>query len=151
MEVNVGRKRRVAVCGHFDPFHIGHLRHLEQAKELGDWLIVIVSTDKHCLLKKGFVFMPEKERLELMLALKCVNEVVLSIDEDGTVAKTIKMLKPDILAKGGDRTPDNMPQNEIDACKEVGCELVYGVGEQLNTSRGLLKRLLEHITNLIGN
>jgi len=134
---------KVAVAGGFDPLHIGHIKHIEVASKLGDRLIVMVSTDMDMIRKKGYEFMPFKERMEIIKALKWVDEVVPSIDADGTVAKTLKAIKPDIFAKGGDRTEDNMPENEIQACKEIGCKIVYGVGEQIQSSSGLVDRLVK--------
>ncbi|MFH0897586.1 MAG: adenylyltransferase/cytidyltransferase family protein [Candidatus Bathyarchaeota archaeon] len=147
-------KIRVAVAGGFDPLHIGHLRHLQAAKALGDHLIVLVSNDDDMIRKKGYYFMSLKERIEILKALSCVDEVIPTIDEDGTQAKTLRMVKPDIFAKGGDRTPDNMPENEIKACEEIGCKIVYGVGEQLASSSELLQKAAEQIvrskTNVLG-
>ena len=134
---------KVAIAGGFDPLHIGHIKHIEAASKLGDWLIVIVSTDRDMIRKKGYEFMPFEERIEIVKALKWVDEVVPSIDADGTVAKTLKVIKPDIFAKGGDRTEDNMPENEIQACKEIGCKIVYGVGEQMQSSSGLVDRIVK--------
>ena len=104
-------------------------------------MIVILNPDEDVIKKRGVVFMPLGQRYQVLKALRDVDEVVIAIDGDGTVANTIKMLKPDILAKGGDRSPENMPQNELDACKQVGCEIVYGVGHQLASSTELLKRI----------
>jgi D-beta-D-heptose 7-phosphate kinase/D-beta-D-heptose 1-phosphate adenosyltransferase len=118
----------VAVAGGFDPLHCGHVRHILAAKELGDILVVIVSTDYHMKLKKGFVFMPFNERVEIIKAIRGVDDVIPSIDNDGTVTKTLRKLRPDIMAKGGDRTPETMPESEIQICKLIGCEIVYGVG-----------------------
>ena len=88
--------------------------------------------------------MPLGQRFQILKALRDVDEVVIAIDGDGTVANTIKMLKPDILAKGGDRNPNNMAKNELEACREVGCEIVYGVGKQLASCTELLKRIREY-------
>jgi cytidyltransferase-like protein len=118
----------VVVAGGFDPLHYGHVRHILAAKELGDYLIVIVGTDYHMKLKKGFVFMPFAERVEIIRAIRGVDEVIGSIDKDGSVVKTLQLLQPDIYAKGGDRTPKTMPIKEIEACKEMKCKIVYGVG-----------------------
>jgi len=128
---------RVAVSGGFDPFpHVGHLAHFKLAKELGDHLTVIVNSDEFLVRKKGVAHTPLVERLEQVKALRYVDEVVVSIDQDQTVAETLRLVKPDIFAKGGDRTPDNMPTNELDVCKEIGCEIVYGVQGRVRRSTG---------------
>ena len=136
-------KISVAVAGGFDPLHIGHLRHFQTAKALGNHLIVLVSNDDDMIRKKGYYFMPFEARIEILKALRCVDEVIPTIDKDGTQAKTLKMVKPDIFAKGGDRTPDNMPENEIAACVEIGCKLVYGVGEQIASSSEFIRKPVE--------
>ena len=132
---------KVAIAGGFDPFHDGHLQHMEEAMKLGDYLIVLVSNDEDMIRKKGKCNIPLQARIRIVqLILKGLGfpgEVLATVDEDGTQAKTLKVVRPDILAKGGDRTPGNMPQNEIEACKEIGCRIVYGVGKQLNRSSGM--------------
>ncbi|MFC2059679.1 adenylyltransferase/cytidyltransferase family protein [Chloroflexota bacterium] len=141
-------KIRVAVAGGFDPLHIGHLRHLQKAKALGNHLIVLVSNDDDMIRKKGFCFMPIEERIEILKAISCVDEVIITVDKDGTQAETLKMARPDIFAKGGDRTPDNMPENEIKACEEIHCKIVYGVGERLASSSELLQKAAQASTNV---
>jgi len=134
---------RVAVAGGFDPLHIGHLRHLQKAKELGDELIVFVSNDGDMIRKKGYCFMPLEDRMAIIRGLRCVDKVMETLDVDGTQVETLKAIKPDIFAKGGDRTPDNMVQSEIDICEEIGCKLVYGVGNKLCSSTELVNRIRE--------
>ena len=96
-------KIRVAVSGYFDPIHIGHLEYLRMAKELGDSLVVIVNNNHQCKLKKGKHFMDENDRVEIVKALRFVDEVFLSVDKDRTVCKSLEEIKPDIFANGGDR------------------------------------------------
>ena len=136
---------KVVVCsGGFDPLHIGHLRHFEKAKALGDKLVVLVNSDDFLMRKKGYIFMPLPERMGIIKALRCVDDVVAVIDKDQTVAETLRVVKPDIFAKGGDRNPDqnSIPEEEIQACQEIGCEIIYGIGEQLNSSSKLVKRII---------
>lgn len=117
----------VAVSGAFDPLHIGHVRYLKEAAKLGNRLVVILNTDDFLMRKKGFVFMPVEERKEILENVKGVDKVILSVDDDQTVSKTLRKLKPDIFAKGGDRTgPENIP--EAETCRAIGCKLVTMVG-----------------------
>ena len=120
----------VAVSGGFDPLHIGHVRLFKAAKKLGDRLVVILNNDKWLKLKKGFVFMPQKERAELVKSFPFVDRVVLTDhrgdDTDMSVARTLKKLKPAIFANGGDRGQRNTPEDDV--CKELGIERKYGVG-----------------------
>ena len=130
--------KSVMVAGGFDPLHIGHLRHIQKAKELGDYLIVVVNSDEAMINKKGYCFMPQADRLEIIQSIKWVDLAIPAMDTDSTVTKTLKHYRPDIFAKGGDRTPDNMPQSEVDICNELGIEIRYGVGELLRSSSMLV-------------
>ena len=103
----------VATSGYFDPLHIGHLECLELSKQLGDKLIVIVNSDLQAKLKKGKSFMKQEDRMKIIAALKCVDEVFLSIDKDKTQCKSLSYLKPDIFAKGGDRISSEIPESKV--------------------------------------
>jgi quercetin dioxygenase-like cupin family protein len=72
------------------------------------------------------------------------GHVVISDESDGTCAEKLRLLGPDIFAKGGDRTADNMPQNEIDVCQEIGCRIVYGIGDLLNSSSKIMADSLKY-------
>ena len=129
----------VAVSGYFNPVHIGHINYLKVAKSLGTKLVVIVNNDVQVKLKGAVPFMKEKERMEIVAALKPVNRVVLSIDKDRSVCKTLALIKPDIFANGGDRTNDNIP--EVAACQKLGIKMVFGVGGgKVQSSSWLLKK-----------
>ena len=140
--------KTVAITLSFDIFHEGHKDHIEKASKLGDKLIVIVDPTDLLLAKKHYEAIPQSSRLRLAGMVKWLNpnnEVVLSVDKDGTVAETLRLIKPTIFAKGGDRTPDNMPQNEIDMCKKIGCEIVYGIGDRLDSSQDIIRRCLTQL------
>ena len=133
----------VVVSGGFDPFpHSGHIAHMRLAKTLGDYLIAIVNSDEFLMNKKGMVNTPLVDRLEQVKAIKYVDEVVVSIDKDQTVAETLKLIKPQIFAKGGDRVPETMPVEELEACKEIGCQIVYNVNGKIRHSRDWYERLI---------
>src|SRR3989344_4765643 len=107
----------VVASGYFDPLHVGHVEYLQMAKELAGKdgkLIVIVNNDKQTKLKKGFEFMPFEERMKVVAALGCVDEVFPSIDEDGSVIESLKNLALNkgarIFAKGGDRFAYEIPE-----------------------------------------
>lgn len=131
----------VIVSGYFNPLHGGHLDMIEAAKAMGDKLIVIVNNDKQQLLKKGKIILDEENRIRLMRALRDVDEVVLSIDEDPPVIKTMELIAkqhPDvelIFAQGGDRNTDKV-NPEADICRQYGIKIVYGVGTDV---RGFTK------------
>jgi len=122
----------VAVSGYFDPIHVGHLEYLKMAKSLGDKLVVIINSDYQAGLKKGKSFMPEQDRLEIVQALRCVDEVFLSIDKDKSVCKSLEYLKPDIFTNGGDRSLEEIPETAV--MKKYNIEMVDGLGEKIRSS-----------------
>lgn len=122
----------VAVSGYFDPIHVGHLEYLKMAKSLGDKLVVIINSDYQAGLKKGKSFMAEQDRLEIIQALRCVDEVFLSIDKDKSVCKSLEHLKPDIFANGGDRSLQEIPETAV--MKKYNIEMVDGLGEKIRSS-----------------
>ena len=125
----------VATSGYFDPLHVGHLECLELAKELGDKLIVIVNSDYQARLKKGKPFMKEDDRLKIVAALKCVDEVFLSIDMDSSVCKSLEEVKPNIFANGGDRSLEEIPETAV--MKKYDIKMVDGLGEKIRSSSDL--------------
>ena len=133
-------KKVVAVSGGFDPIHIGHIKLFEEAKGLGDTLVVILNKDSFLKKKKGYVFMPQKERFEIVRAIRCVDKVVVAIDKDQTVCKTLEVLKPNIFANGGDRKRKNIP--EVKVCKELKIKMVFNVGgSKVQSSSELVKKI----------
>lgn len=138
----------VAVSGGFDPIHAGHVRLFEEAKKLGDKLVVVLNNDNWLKKKKGYVFMPQKERKEVIEALRVVDKVILSSHRpnprDMSVSKEIRKLRPDIFANGGDRTTKNTPEKA--ACKAAGCKVVYSVGRggKVQSSSWLLNAFLNN-------
>ncbi len=128
-------KVKIAVSGYFDPIHVGHLEYLKMAKSLGDILVVIVNNNHQCVLKKGKFFMDENDRLEIVKAIKYVDEVVLSVDKDKTVCKSLELIRPNIFANGGDRSTDEVPETSV--CKKYKIEMVDGLGEKIRSSSSL--------------
>ena len=128
-------KIRVAVSGYFDPIHVGHLEYLKMAKELGDSLVVIVNNNHQCELKKGKAFMDQNDRLEIVKALRFVDEVFLSIDKDRTVCKSLEAVRPNIFANGGDRATSEVPETPI--CKKYNIKMVDGLGDKIRSSSNL--------------
>ena len=125
----------VATSGYFDPLHVGHLECLELARELGDKLIVIINNDLQAKLKKGKSFMSQEDRMKIIAALACVDEVFLSIDKDKTQCESLKYLRPNIFAKGGDRMTDEIPEAKV--CSDLGIKIVDGLGEKIRSSSSM--------------
>ncbi|HPT08253.1 MAG TPA: adenylyltransferase/cytidyltransferase family protein [bacterium] len=131
------KKIRVAVSGYFNPLHVGHLEMIEKAKKLGDYLVVIINSDRQVKLKGSVPFMPEKDRIKIIKALRDVDEVFLSIDKDKTVCKSLAKIKPDIFANGGDRKNLNdVP--EYDICQKLNIKMVDGLGKKIRSSSILI-------------
>src|SRR4051794_36631889 len=103
----------VLANGCFDLFHVGHVRYLHGAAELGEILIVAVNSDVQARRLKGDgrpVF-PQNERAEILAALRCVD--IVTIFDEPTVEELIRAIKPDVHAKGTDYTADSVPEREV--------------------------------------
>ncbi len=133
----------VVVSGGFDPLNgRGHLTHIQEARKLGDKLVVILSRDDQ-LREKGNkpngTFYPDiMDRIAIIKELRSVDEVVVNGDTGLGCADTLKMVRPSIFVKGGDRGPSNMPKEELDMCEAIGCRVVYNVGDPKTTSSSAL-------------
>lgn len=134
----------VAVSGGFDPVHIGHVRMFNEAKALGDRLVVILNNDHWIRKKKGQEFMPDHERKEILESFSAVDEVFLTEHgpnpTDMSVCDALRKVRPHIFANGGDRHADNVP--EVAVCKAINCQMIYSIGKggKVQSSSWLLKR-----------
>jgi len=108
----------VLANGNFDLLHVGHVRYLRGAKELGGKLVVAVNSDQsvRALKGEGRPIMPAEERAEIVAALVDVDAVVIFPELD--VRALIREIRPDIQAKGTDYTRESVP--ERDAVAEYG-------------------------------
>ena len=104
--------------GCFDLLHVGHIRYLRAAKELGGRLIVAINSDDsvRSLKGEGRPLMPAEERAEILAALSDVDAVVIFPERD--VRALIAEIRPDVQAKGTDYTVDNVPEG--DAVRKYG-------------------------------
>ena len=93
------KNKTVMVSGGFDPVHVGHIRMIREAAEWGS-VIVVINSDEWLLRKKGYVFMPWKERAEIIGNIKGVSIVSNVDDSDGTVCKALQRHKPNAFANG---------------------------------------------------
>ena len=111
-EAKTRGKTVVLTNGCFDILHVGHLRYLEQARALGDLLVVGVNSDDSVRRLKGpdRPIVREFERVEVLAALECVDYVTIFTED--TPVELILAVKPHIHVKGGDRRPEEMPERE---------------------------------------
>ncbi len=147
----MGKKKRVvAVSGGFDPVHIGHVRMFQEARNLGDELVVIINNDNWLRAKKGYVFSPEEERVELIQHFPFVDRVVLTKHpeevNDRSVCDALETLRPDVFANGGDRFADNVPERTL--CERLGIEMVFNIGgTKIQSSSDMVKRAFTALTD----
>lgn len=140
----------VLTSGGMDPVHVGHTRLLiESAKIAGraGFLFVLINDDDFLLKKKGKVFMPLVERMEVVAAVRGVDYVAPWSHPTQFVDQAILALRPTYFTKGGDRSsPAQMAQQELDACLQVGCEILYGVGgsDKVQSSSWLTRKYNEN-------
>ncbi len=146
----------VAISGGFDPIHVGHIELMQEAKALGDRLVVILNNNNWLMKKKGFVFMDEKERAAIIKAVKYVDDVLITSHpenpDDMSVSSELEKLKPDIFANGGDRNeadaanPQSSLYKDIKTCERIGIKIVYNVGKsgKIQSSSDLVKRVREN-------
>ncbi len=98
--------------GCFDLLHVGHVRYLHAAKQLGERLVVAINSDESVRVLKGEgrPFMPAEERAEILAALADVDAIVIFADYD--VRALIREMRPEIHAKGTDYTADTVPERD---------------------------------------
>ncbi|MEW5936349.1 MAG: adenylyltransferase/cytidyltransferase family protein [Candidatus Thermoplasmatota archaeon] len=110
---------RVMATGVFDILHMGHLHFLQEARRLGDELVVVVATDATARARKHEPITSQEMRLELVSALKPVDMAVLG--KEGDIFEILEEIKPDIIALGYDQTHD--PNKIIEECRRRGIEV----------------------------
>jgi len=105
--------RIVLANGCFDVLHVGHVRYLAGARELGDVLVVGINSDEQVALQKGTgrPVLPAMERAEIVAALESVTYV--TIFNESTVEELLLALKPDVHAKGTDYTTETVPERDV--------------------------------------
>jgi rfaE bifunctional protein nucleotidyltransferase chain/domain len=133
-------ERIVLANGNFDLLHVGHVRYLRGAKELGGRLVVAINSDEsvRALKGEGRPIMPAEERAEIVAALADVDAVVIFSDLD--VRALIREIRPDIQAKGTDYTAESVP--ERDAVAEYGGRVaIVGDPKDHSTSEIIRSRL----------
>jgi len=140
---------KVVLCtGGYDPIHSGHIAYFEQAKKLGDILVVGVNSDEWLSRKKGQPFMDVNERISIIKHLSMVDSAIIFDDSDGTAKSAIRYCLntyPEseiIFANGGDRTKSNIPEMELsctsDESKRLKFAFSVGGAHKMNSSSKIL-------------
>ena len=142
----MSKPKAIIVSGYFNPIHKGHLEYFNNAKAMADQLFVIVNNDHQRALKDSREFQDENERMIIVSNIKAVDKAILSIDTDRTVRETIKMIAEQFgeefelgFANGGDQNNDTIPEKPI--CEEMNVTLIDGLGDKIQSSSWLLKKL----------
>ena len=131
--------RVVVANGCFELLHVGHVRYLSDARRRGDLLIVALNSDDSVRGLKG----PERplrpfgERAELLLALRCVD-FVTGFGE-ATLEATLRVLRPNVHAKGTDYSPETIPERAVDA--ELGIEIAICGDPKERSSTDIARQL----------
>ena len=136
-----GQGRRIVLAnGCFDLLHVGHIRYLQGAKQLGDVLIVALNSDASVRRLKGpgRPLMNQAERAEILAALSCVDYVV-TFDDD-TVDQVVEQLKPHVHAKGTDYTEESVPERE--AVLGAGGQVAIAGDPKAHSTRGLISAIV---------
>lgn len=129
----------VLANGCFDVLHVGHIRYLREAAALGGILVVALNDDASTRALKGAgrPVMGERDRAALLLALRFVDFVLLF--GESTVDRALRVLRPDIHAKGTDYTPDTVPERET--ARAIGCRTVITGDPKERSSRDIIGRI----------
>ncbi|MGA2947863.1 MAG: adenylyltransferase/cytidyltransferase family protein [Candidatus Sulfotelmatobacter sp.] len=133
-------ERIVLANGNFDLLHVGHVRYLRGAKELGGKLVVAINSDEsvRTLKGEGRPIMPAEERAEIVAALADVDAVVIFSELD--VRGLIREIRPDIQAKGTDYTAESVP--ERDAVAEYGGRVAIVGDAKDHSTSGIIRARL---------
>src|SRR3989338_1503775 len=140
----------VAVSGGFDPVHVGHAHLFRDARALGDRLIVILNDDEWLMRKKGYVFMPQAERKELLEHIRWVNDVVIREPREVyDVCHMLEKLPIDIFANGVADRSNEQEIPEAATCAARNIKMVFNVGDvyKPQSSSWLVKNLAKQVEN----
>jgi len=142
----LSKPKAIIVSGYFNPIHKGHLEYFNNAKANADMLFVIVNNDHQRMLKGSKEFQDENERMIIISNIKAVDKVILSIDLDRSVCKTIKSIADEFgdkfdlsFANGGDQNNNSIPEKKV--CETMNVTLIDGLGEKIQSSSWLLKKV----------
>lgn len=135
----------VTTNGCFDVLHLGHLRYLQAARQLGDLLVVAVNSDTSVRQLKGEnrPLVPEVERAEMLAGLECVNYVV--IFPELTPINLLSELKPNIHVKGGDYKLEELIEREV--VEANGGKVIVGLNVPGKSTTNLIEVICKRYTD----
>ena len=135
----------VTTNGCFDVLHLGHLRYLQAARQLGDLLVVAVNSDSSVRELKGEnrPLVPEAERAEMLAGLECVDYVV--IFPELTPIDLLSELKPNIHVKGGDYKLEQLIERDV--VEANGGKVIVGLNVPGKSTTNLIQVICERYTN----
>lgn len=139
---NLAEPPAIVQChGVFDLLHIGHIRYLQRARELGDFLLVSITPDRFVNKGPDRPAFPEELRADAVAALDCVDAVVIT--QSPTAIESLQQVKPRIFAKGAEFRKHSTPelQQELETCSTLGIQVEY-IEEVTSSSSELLNRFL---------
>ena len=136
----------VTTNGCFDVLHLGHLRYLQAARQLGDLLVVAINSDASVRELKGEnrPLIPEDERAEMLAGLECVDYVV--IFPELTPIELLSELKPDIHVKGGDYKLEQLVEREV--VEANGGKVIVGLNVPGKSTTNLIEVICERYVSL---
>lgn len=134
---------RVMATGVFDLLHLGHIHYLEEAKKLGDELVVVVATDKTARERKHEPITTQDMRLAMIRSLKPVDRAVLG--HEGDIYEIVRELKPDIIALGYDQAydPERISKDLKDRGIEAKVVRLPEFDHDLSGSRKIMKKVID--------
>jgi D-glycero-beta-D-manno-heptose 1-phosphate adenylyltransferase len=143
--VAIARKhgaRIVMANGCFDILHVGHIRYLEEARSLGDVLVVAINADEQvrALKGEGRPLVPERERAEIIAALRPVDFV--TIFPEPTVETLLRAIRPDIHAKGTDYTAETVPERDV--VRSYGGRVMIVGDPKEHSSTEMIKKVISN-------
>lgn len=141
----------VVACGSFDPLHNGHVHYLNQAKRLGDRLVIALETDNCIIRKHGISFMNWEERAPIMKALAAVDEVIIIANCNNPYIDALTQLRRSysdnliIFTSGNEPNEHNSP-----VLKDLNVKFEYNVGSdvKVSSSTEILRRYSEYVGSM---
>ena len=142
----VEKQKAIIASGYFNPIYKGLLEYFNNVKTIAGKLFVIVIMIIKDPIKEVRSFRMKAERMIIVSNIKAVDKAILSIDKDRTLCVTIKMIAEQIgeefdlgFANGGDQNNDTIPERGV--CEEMNVALIDGLGDKIQSSSWLLKKL----------